>query len=761
MTGLTAARIIFTLARACLLAFAVSVLAGVVGVAGAVASKPAFGIESFSSSFAQPPFSEPFFEEGGTPFTQAGGHPFALTATIAFDHEVKKEEIVDPGGHPEEEVPTEVLTGGDPKNVALRLPPGLIVDPQATLTRCTEARLEAASCPTSSAVGLMAAYLTGFPYRIIAPLYNLVPPEGMPAQFGANPSGLGYVIHVGGRLDPADGYALSAEISNIPRSQPIYAVTVTLWGDPSDPGHDAERGRCAELPPSSKAEGEGASCPVEPSENAFLTMPSACSGEPLSSGLQVESWQQSGVPLDGSASSPALSGCRALQFEPKIEVQPETSAAESPTGLHVDLRLPQNEGVGELAEANVRSLTVTLPEGFTLNPSMAAGRAGCPLLNGEEGARGEAGINLQSNAPANCPNASKIGEVQLQTPLIAHPLTGSLYLAAQEANPFGSLLAVYVVVNDPVSGLLVKLAGELEPSQATGRLTMTLTELPQLPIEDLHLTLWGGGRAPFVTPTGCGTARTTSQLTAWSSTPAEPVSADPSSAFSVDQGCGSPGFAPSFIAGALDAQAGAYSPFTIALSRSDSEQELGSVEATLPPGVLANLADVPLCGDAQAAEGACPHAAQIGTVTVAAGVGPNPVYLTGTAYLTGPYGGAPFGLSIQVPAILGPFDLDEAGRPVVIRGSIAINPATAQATLAAGPFPTILRGIPLHIRTVNLTLNRPEFMLNPTNCEELKTASRIESPSNTTAAVSSRFEGRQLRDPPVQPEADGPHPRKR
>ena len=732
------------LVRVCLLALAATGLAALVGVPGAGASKPAFGIESFSS---------PFTGQAQAPFTQAGGHPYAMTATIALDHEVLSEEVLDPGGTPEETLPTEVLTGGDPKNARVILPQGVVVDAQGTPTRCTEARLEEASCPASSAVGVLSAYVAGFPYRVSGALYNMLAPSGVPAQFASNLASLGFVIHLDGRLDPANGYALSTEVRDILRSFPVYAVTLTLWGDPSDPGHDAQRGACAASPPSAKAEGVGASCPSEPFETALLTMPASCPAEPLSSSVTVEAWQQPGVSFGAKAGSPAVTGCGDLQFEPRIEVQPETSATGTPTGLHVDMRLPQGEGVSELATADVREVTVTLPEGFTLNPSMAGGRTGCPLLQGEEGAQGELGINLHANTPANCPNPSKIGEVQLRTPLIAHPLPGFVYLAAPYANPFGSLLAVYVVVDDPLSGVLVKLAGEIQPNAQTGRLTMSLTELPQLPVEDLDLTLWGGGRAPFVTPADCGTARSTSQLTAWSSTAAEPVGASPSSAFTLDQGCTVPGFSPSFTAGALDVQAGSYSPFTLTLSRGDPEQELGSVQATLPPGVLATLAGVPLCGQAQAAEGACPQAAQIGTVTVAAGAGPNPVYLTGTVYLAGPtlphlpegsnppdQPGAPFGVSIEVPATVGPFDLDEAGRPVVIRGTLAINPLTAQATLTAGPFPTILRGIPLHIRSVNVTLDRPGFVLNPTNCSQLQVTASVTSAQGSTAAVSSPFE---------------------
>ncbi len=415
------------------------------------------------------------------------------------------------------------------------------------------------------------------------------------------------------------------------------------------------------------------------------------------------------------------------------------------------MRLPQSEGVGEPAEADLRNLTLTLPEGMTLNPSLAAGRTGCTdtpeAASGTEPERPGGQIELHTALPARCPNPSRIGEVTLHTPLFAQPLPGWVYLAAPDANPFGSLLAVYIVLEDPVSGVIVKLPAQISADTQTGRLTMTLSELPQLPFEELDLTLWGGQRAPLATPPGCAVATTTSQLTAWSSTPAEPVSAVPSSAFTVDQGCAPPGFAPAFSAGSVDIDAGGYTPFTLSLSRGDTEQPLGSVEAQLPPGVLAKIAGVQRCEEPQAAQGGCPQASQIGTVSVSAGVGPGPVYLPGTVYLTGPtlpegpnQPGAPFGLAVEVPAQVGPLDLDEDGRPVVIRGAVRVDPASARLTLTTGPFPTILSGIPLHLRSINVTLDRPGFVLNPTNCSPLPLTGAVTSAEGATATVSTPFE---------------------
>ena len=234
-----------------------------------------------------------------------------------------------------------------------------------------------------------------------------------------------------------------------------------------------------------------------------------------------------------------------------------------------------------------------------------------------------------------------------------------------------------------------------------------------------------------MTPAACGTATTTTDLTPWSSEEA----ATPSRSFTIDEGC-SHAFDPSFIAGSLIDLAGSYSPFTLTFSRQDSEAGLSAVTFTTPPGLLATLSNVPACAEPQAAAGECGQASEVGTATVAAGAGSDPIYLTGHVYLTGPYNGQPFGLSIVVPANVGPFDLGV----VVIRASIAVNPTTAALTIATTPLPQTIDGIPLQIKQVNVTIGRPGFMLNPTSCEPLAVNATIASTAGASAAVSSRFQ---------------------
>ncbi len=490
--------------------------------------------------------------------------------------------------------------------------------------------------------------------------------------------------------------------------------------------------------------------------------------------MSTDSWQEPGdLNPDGTpnlsdprwqtASSPTLPvvGCPDLDFAPVFSVptaEPEAASAESPSGLSADLRLPSEENVNGLAGADLKEATIALPAGMAISPAAAGGREACTP---EE-------IGLSDADAPSCPKASILGNAKIVTPLLEDSLEGSIYLAQPYENDAafgspehagGSLLVLYLVAES--DGMLIKLAGKVEADSNTGRLTVTFGNLPQLPISELKLSLFGGPRALLVTPPACGSYVVQSSLTPWSGTPAVAQSSN----LEIDSGpgggaCPSGRFSPAFTAGTLNNQAGAFSLFSLTFSRQDGEQHFGAYAVQLPPGLLADLKNVALCPEPQASQGDCPQASAIGTTTVGAGPGEDPFYLpepgqpANAVYLTGPtlpegpnHLGAPFGLSIVVPAMAGPFDLGD----IVLRARIEVDPHTAQLTITSDPLPSIREGIPLDIRTLNITIDRAGLIVNPTSCAPLTVAGTISSISGASAAVSSPFEAANCASLPFEP----------
>jgi hypothetical protein len=426
-----------------------------------------------------------------------------------------------------------------------------------------------------------------------------------------------------------------------------------------------------------------------------------------------------------------LSGCNRLTFEPSIIVAADGQAGSSPTGLTTTIHVPQTAGLNPTgdAQATVKNTTVTLPEGVALNPSAADGLSSC----------GESEVALEAATEATCPESSKVGTVEIRTPLLPNPLTGAAYLATQDQNPFGALIALYIVARDPVSGVLIKVAGQVTPNPVTGQLVATFNETPNLPFEDFSLNFFGGSRAPLSTPPLCGSYTTTASFAPWSGN--APV--ESSSTFEITSGpdgtpCASPRpFQPGFDAGTTSVQAGGYTPLTMTMDRPDADQPLGKLSIVFPPGISAGLEGVKLCQEPQAAEGKCIAESQIGTLTASAGLGGNPFPVeTGKVYITGPYKGDPFGVVIVVPAIAGPFNLGTE----IVRAKIDVDPTDAHLTVVSDPFPTILDGIPLELQHINVTINRPGFVFNPTSCEPMKVTGELESTEGAKADVSSPFQ---------------------
>jgi hypothetical protein len=460
-------------------------------------------------------------------------------------------------------------------------------------------------------------------------------------------------------------------------------------------------------------------------------------GEPLRLGFE---WLKVAAVFDTSVRTGG-------DFAVDMSVAPDQSAADTPTGVDVDVHVPQEPtlSTNDLAEADLRNTQITLPEGMAVNPSSASGLEGC--------ATGKVGYieQLQQTAlfgpnAANCPEAAKMGTVdEIKTPLLRNPLRGAVYLAVPNANPFGSLVALYLVAEEPIAGVRVKLAGDVTLNPRTGQLTATFENTPQLPFEDLKVHFLSGSRAALSTPVHCGTFTATASFTPWSGT----TPATPTSSFAVTQGangsrCADPlPFAPSLAAGSSNLQAGAFTPFLTAISREDGNQNLSGVTLHLSPGLLGKLASVTPCPEPQAAFGTCGPESLIGHTHVRVGVGPNPFGAPeGAVYLTQAYRGAPYGLSIAQPAKAGPFDLAE-GSPcdcVVVRAKIEVDSHTAAITVVSDPLPTILQGIPVQLKRVNVTVDRPGFTFNPTNCSQLAITAAITSEQGATAPTTVPFE---------------------
>lgn len=700
--------------------------------------------------------------EGGEVDTQAGSHPFELTATVAFDvaaHELPS------AGNEDAESP---IAAAAPKDLEVALPAGLVGDANA-VPRCGQQvflEREGLNCPLETQVGTIKPFFYGTFLPHVYPVFNVAPPPGQPAELGFTVAGVEHIpLFFRVRDNPADAtrpsrtggedYGLTAQLDEIPEAGPLQGAILTLWGVPAAAGHDLEReGTRAEgaetcRPKVNVKEGveEQTTCPSDVAAKPFLTLPSDCAtaGETISAQAYSDSWQQPSPPplRSVSLSAPlaeAITGCEQLAFEPSLALAPERAQAGVPSGYTLDVHVPQDEDPSALATPDLRSARVSLPAGVVVSPSVANGLEACT-----PGQFKPSSPEPDASPPAACPPSSQLGTVKIVTPLLSSPLEGAIYLGEPECGPCtpsdaseGRMLRLLLDARGSPqaggqAGVTVELEGHLSIDQANGRLTASFPEDPQLPIEDVELAFDGGSNAPLANPSTCGVPLTaSSQLTPYSSeTPAQPSS----DAFELS-GCQAPQFRPSLIAGTTDNQAGALSPLTVTVSRGDQEEDLRTLSLRLAPGLLAVVSKVPLCGEAQARAGTCAAQSRIGSVTVEAGLGQSPLVLEGGAYLTGPYGGAPYGLSLVVPALAGPLDLGT----IVIGAKIEVDPSTAALTITSDPLPQSLDGIPLQIKAVNLNIDREGFIVNPTDCQPLAIEGSLASGEGATARVSSRFQ---------------------
>lgn len=733
------------------LAAALGVALAIVALAATAQADPyEYGIRSASAS---------------TSTAQAGAHPdFSLNVALRTEHE--------DGTH----LPATTRT------LAFDLPPGLLANPEV-LPKCTAAELLSSSvedpsgtggCPQDSQVGVTEAILCKAGCgSFLEPIYNMVPAYGEPARLGFIAEI--YPVMVDTEVRPDREYGVTAEAAGLSSLIPLLEADTVLWGVPADPSHDSQRDTPYEAfncggSPCTAAGGVARSSSLLPAP--FMLNPTRC-GVPFSAGIRAVPYSPPDLEVGGTAALDSVSGCGALAFEPRLSIALTSTAASTGTGVDIALTFPGGAAGLEhptlLAEDEQRRVVATMPEGVTVNPSQANGLEACSEAS-------FAGETLTSTPGQGCPAASKIGTATALSPLLADPVTGSLYVAKPYENPFHSLIAVYLVLKLPARGILVKLAGKVSADPETGQINATFGDapypIPQLPVTSFQLHFREGVRSPLITPPSCGTYSAVVDFASWGG---HAATAHPS--FQIDRGAagascpsGPEPFAPGFEAGAINNDAGSFSPYQLRYFRADDDQFLRRFSTGFPPGALAKLAGVGECSATQLATAAansgaielaapsCPVGAQIGDLLVGAGVGPALTYVAGRLYLAGPYRSAPLSIAAVVPAVAGPFDLGT----VVSRLALRIDPETGRAEVdrsRSDPLPTILDGVPLRVRDVRVHVDRRGFTTNPTSCDLEAFSARLwgaalDPPTlseDISADLSARFQAANCSRLPFEP----------
>jgi hypothetical protein len=707
-------------------------------------------------------------EEGGEADTHAGSHPYQLTNVLSFNRDTSGTFT-----------PPAVA-----RNLDFKLPPGEVGNATA-LPQCSEQDFatvkeggSANGCPGDTVIGVAVVTFSttvGQEERLTVPMFNLTPAVGEPARFGFEVINNPAILDTAVRSGPGEDYGVTVSVKNITQLVNFISATTIFWGAPADPSHNASRGwGCILGGHYAAVSGQECELSHDPHPQAFLTLPGNCN-QPFDPSVTGTSWPKRtspGGPLetfsfgpvtynlaDGAGNPLSLTGCNQLAFAPSIEATPSSQSASSPSGLDFNLNF-DDEGLTSstgAAQSQLQDTSVALPEGLTINPSSGVGLEGCSPA-------GYAAETLESAPGAGCPNASKLGTVEITTPLLSQTIHGSIFIAQPYDNPFpepqsghpgGTLVALYIVAKNPETGVLIKLAGKVDRNPVTGQLTTSFLNNPQLPFDHFNFHFREGQQAPLVTPPTCGTYQTQALLTPWS----EPLrSLNETSPFQITSGAGggacptgAPPFAPQITSGMLSNAAGSFSPFYLRLSRSDGESEITSFSNTLPPGLTGILTGIPFCpeqdialaraktGAQEQASPSCPQASLLGHSEVGTGVGAVLAYTPGKIYLAGPYNGDPFSLVSVTSAVVGPFDLGT----VVIRFGLRLDPHTVQVSVdptASEPIPHIIDGIVTHVRDIRVTIDRPGFTLNPTSCNSMSISSTLSSNFAQSSTVASPFQ---------------------
>jgi hypothetical protein len=682
-------------------------LAGVISLLAVVAlaspAQAAEGIDAFSSSLST---------------QQAGDHP---DVTTSF-------RLHNPGSP---EVASEV---------SVKLPQGLFGNPNA-ITRCSASDFALMQCPTDSQAGIVTVYAVGLQNGVAtAPLYDVEPEAGETARFALIVPGINLPIVIPVSVRTDSDYGLTMTVSGLSQQYPLGGADITVWGFPASGSHNGDRfakgslgepAGCNGLADTSCEGSHIAGIPVHP----LIDNPTECTGQTLPVTLLVRTYQHPSEVSQAHTSYPPMEGCEKLNFYPVLNAQLTSGETDAPSGLDLELHAQMFESTA-FSPSQIRSASVTLPEGLTINPDAADGQSACS----------DAQANFGTLAPAECPDNAKVGTVELDTPALSGPLHGSLYFG--EPKP-GDQYRIFLVADG--FGIHAKLVGDLQPDPQTGRLTATFNDLPQVPFESFNFHIFASQRALLATPTHCGVYTVQSDFTPWDAVLAEQPSTPN---IGLDAGpngrlCPAPvrPFGPSLVAGTSNPLAGGYSNFHLKLDREDGDQFLGDLNFTMPPGFTGNLRGISYCSESAIAAAAqrpgreelanpsCPASSEIGTTNVAAGPGTHPFHAIGRVYMAGPFKGAPLSLAAITPALAGPYDYGT----VVVRVALHVDVHDAHVIAISDTVPSIIGGVPIRMRSIQVNLDRQNFTINPTNCSAFAISSQGIGDQGTVADFSSYF----------------------
>jgi hypothetical protein len=661
-------------------------------------------------------------------YDQAGGHPWKGITDFSLR--------LDGAGAPQ---------GGNPSNIRVDVPVGLVPNP-TIFPRCPRAMFDAGSCLPDTQIGIEELTVKERPVvaRLRVPLYNveIAPdqvslfgfrPADVPAVVGlASIAGIHPVYIVGGVRDQPSQFGphdngLFFTIDDAPATPQVLRSKLTFWGVPGDPAHNGQRAQsCADaitpdLP-------EACAPPVTniPStvpDLPFLNNPTKCGGVSLLTRLSL--WSHGGAFATVDDPTPTINGkdgpqrCDRVPFDSGIEVTPNTTQPDSPVGPLVRHTTPQ-QGLHDkdvITTSHVKDVAVTLPPGMTLNPSAANGLVACTDA--------QLAANPGVVGGDDCPEASKVGTAAAKSPLLPDAVTGSAFVGQPLA---GDMYRLFVTLEG--RGVSVRLKGSVRPDPNTGQLTTTFANNPEQPVDSFDIDIEDGSRAPLANPLDCGTKTASAVTTPWSGTAPDTATAS----FAIGAGC-SPGFAPAFGARTGSATAGGFTPITVSIARADGDQFLSGVRVDTPPGLGAIVKNMPKCSSTLAASGACPPSTLIGTASTRSGAGAEPFPLSGPVYFTEGYKGAPFGMVAVIRAIAGPYDLGT----VVVRQSVFVDPEDAHITVVSDPLPQILEGVPIRLRTVDVTIDRSRFVYNPTSCGTKSVGSTLHSIQGAVSRPSANI----------------------